>query len=153
MKNIKNILLLGSIILVPHAAQAIILLEDDAVHQLINAAYENDDAAVQRLITHENARVDGIEYGATALYKAAEEGSTDAAEVLLSNDANVNFINRHNGMTPLMIAAKNGQEVIVRMLLNTGKVDTSIVDNAGNTALFYANGRQDIVAMIEQASR
>lgn len=155
MKQIKKSIVLGIILLTPHAVSAIVELEDDAIRNLIIAAYANDNTEVQKLITHENADVDGINHGVTALYSAAEQGSTDAAEVLISNDANVNFQNRKNGMTPLMIAAKKGHDLMVKMLLDTGKVNTSLVDKAGHDALFYAkqNGNEDIIGMISDASQ
>lgn len=41
----------------------------------------------------------------------------------------------NSGRTPLLWAAKNGNDVVMKLLLNTGKVDVDSKDHSGQTPL------------------
>ena len=55
-------------------------------------------------------------------------------------------------LTPLIIAAKNGNAEIVRLLLEKG-ADVNVKTDSGKTALIHAKneGHTDIVEMLEKA--
>jgi len=67
-------------------------------------------------------------------------------ELLVSSGADVNLQDK-NGRTPIMIAALAGHKNLVQMLLKTGKVKLSIVDNDGFGSITYAK-TQEIREMI-----
>ncbi|KAK3338119.1 hypothetical protein B0H65DRAFT_477827 [Neurospora tetraspora] len=52
------------------------------------------------------------------------------------------------------MAAKNGHEAVVKLLLDTGKVDADPKDRAGQTALHIAaeNGHEAVVKLLSLAS-
>ncbi|PKS08786.1 hypothetical protein jhhlp_003395 [Lomentospora prolificans] len=55
-----------------------------------------------------------------------------------------------DGRTPLLYAAKNGHEGVIKLLLATGKVDIDLKDMDGRTPLSYAawNGHEGIVKLL-----
>ncbi|TVY86815.1 Ankyrin repeat,PH and SEC7 domain containing protein [Lachnellula willkommii] len=102
--------------------------------------------------------------GRTPLSWASEEGHLEVVKMLLAKPSvNVNSkssaraeFNKvrgyyHRGMTALMIAAMRGHERIVELLLQTGKVDKTITNKDGRTALWYAteNGYSNIVSLLQ----
>jgi len=76
------------------------------------------------------------EKGNTALLFAAENGKTEAAEVLIEAKANVNLANK-KGTTALMYAALAGNLELVQALL-AASADTKAKDANGQTALVLA---------------
>ncbi|KAH8692543.1 hypothetical protein GQ44DRAFT_596352, partial [Phaeosphaeriaceae sp. PMI808] len=51
---------------------------------------------------------------------------------------------------PLLWAAQNGYETVVKMLLSTGKVDIDLKDQGGQTPLSWAarNGHEAVVQLL-----
>ena len=85
--------------------------------------------------------------GSTALHIAAEAPHDDATTFLLKAGADPN-VRRKDGHTPLTIAAQNGFESILGLLVdsNVGTVgDVNMATTAGYTALHYAAERGDVV--------
>jgi hypothetical protein len=74
--------------------------------------------------------------------------------LIVRDDINVNI--NTSGQTPLLWAAKNGHEAVVKLLLETGKVD---VDSKGNlsrrTPLSWAaeNGHEAVVKLLLETGR
>ncbi|GMI05285.1 hypothetical protein TrRE_jg11774 [Triparma retinervis] len=71
------------------------------------------------------------------------------AELLLKEGADVNVQDK-NGRTPVMIAAMAGHKELVRMMVETGKVDLGIVDKDGFGSITYAR-TQDIREIIVES--
>ena len=84
--------------------------------------------------------------------KAAWEGDTGRAQVLIHNGVDVNARDAF-GRTPLIIAASQGHTYIVRILLEQG-ADPSVRDSVGTTALIAAEARgyDRIVSLLRASS-
>ena len=61
------------------------------------------------------------------MHRAAIIGNLTIAQLLLKEGADIG-IRDTEGRTPLSHAAKNGHEAIVKLLLDTGKVDANLKD-------------------------
>jgi ankyrin repeat protein len=83
------------------------------------------------------------------LLVAAYFGILEAVETLLQSSDN-NDLKDSFGWTPLSLAAKNGHEAVVKMLLETGKVDVNSKDIRGQTPLSGAakNGYLAVVKIL-----
>jgi ankyrin repeat protein len=77
-------------------------------------------------------------FSRTALLEACSRSSdsTDIVRLLLDNGADPNITNK-DGLTPLMVASRNGHTEIVGMLLDNG-ADPNIREDNGDTALMAA---------------
>ena len=71
------------------------------------------------------------------MHRAALGGYTDVISSLIDAGANVNMPDL-DGMTPLMIAAKNGHRFTVELLVRRG-ADVNFRNVKGETALDIAN--------------
>lgn len=83
---------------------------------LMMAAFRGSKPAVLEMLAH-GARVE--QAGWTALHYAVASGSIDVAELLLERHAHIDA-EAPSGMTPLMLAAREGQEKAVMFLLERG---------------------------------
>lgn len=90
---------------------------------LMMAAFRNNRAAVMDLLNH-GAQVN--QKGWTALHYAAAAGSVEITSLLLEKHAYIDA-ETPTGMTPLMIAAREGQEDVVGLLLVEG-ADATLQD-------------------------
>lgn len=92
-------------------------------------------------------------YDNDALMIAARRGLTDIVSLLLSCDAPGNSQNEL-GQCPLLIATENGHEAIVKMLLETGKVNVDSKDQYGQTPLWWAaqNGCEAVMKLLRSSS-
>jgi ankyrin repeat protein len=87
------------------------------------AAFRQNKAVVLDMIKR-GAQVN--QKGWTALHYAAAAGSIEVTQLLLDNYAYIDA-EAPSGMTPLMIAAREGQEKIVELLLEQG-ADATLID-------------------------
>ena len=89
----------------------------------------------------------------TAIFEAAERGDAILVERLLDKGAAVDSKGRF-GWTPLRVAAANGHEAVVKLLLATGKVDADSEDTIGRTPLSWAagNGHEAVVKLLQLGS-
>ncbi|SDG81751.1 MULTISPECIES: ankyrin repeat domain-containing protein [unclassified Duganella] len=91
---------------------------------LMMAAFRKNRAAVMELLNH-GAQVN--QKGWTALHYAAAAGSIEITSLLLEKHAYIDA-ETPTGMTPLMIAAREGQEDVVGLLLVEG-ADATLKDS------------------------
>lgn len=75
--------------------------------------------------------------GTTALHWAVYRDDSEMVRLFLASGANVNAKTRIGSITPLFMAAKNGNAAIIGLLLNAG-VNVNAADTNGTTALMYA---------------
>jgi ankyrin repeat protein len=83
------------------------------------------------------------EYGLVCVILAAIKSSYHDRTILDSKDYD-------NGRTPLSLAAENGNEAVVKMLLETGMVDVNSKDNESQTPLSLTakNGHKAVVKIL-----
>ncbi|KAH6848202.1 ankyrin repeat protein [Chaetomium sp. MPI-CAGE-AT-0009] len=83
------------------------------------------------------------------LCEAVSEGSVDRVEMLLNQFVDVNDRNGE-GRTPLSLAAENGHDAIVKLLVGKDSVKPDTPDNDGRTPLSWAagNGHDAVVGVL-----
>ena len=88
----------------------------------------------------------------TPLIYAAAKGSIEISRLLLAYGAQINAIANSNGLTALMMAAREGHRDLVAMLL-AGDADPNLKSHAGVTALAAARERElkEIVELLVKA--
>ncbi|KAF5977542.1 ankyrin protein 3 [Fusarium bulbicola] len=72
--------------------------------------------------------------GHTPLHWAIQRGDIPLATILLGSKEIAPVVSGSDERTPLSLAAENGHESIVRLLLSTGNVDVNSKDYSGSTA-------------------
>ncbi|KAI4455457.1 molting protein mlt-4 [Holotrichia oblita] len=85
-----------------------------------------------KLLLQNGADVNYVENGVTPLVCAASESHLPILQMLLDNNAEVNFVDQC-GLTALYVAALNGDERILKLLLQYGATTDIIID--GNILL------------------
>jgi ankyrin repeat protein len=105
--------------------------------RLVDAVQQGDKDSIRTLLKQKvdvNApQGDGM----TALHWAAFHEDADTAALLIGAGANVKATTRIGAITPLLIAAKNGNALIVKALLDAG-ADANSATADGATALMTA---------------
>ena len=88
----------------------------------------------------------------TPLIYAAVKGSVEISRLLLAYGAQINAAANINGVTALMMAAREGQDALVAFLLGGG-ADPNLKSHAGFTALAAARERErkDIIELLVKA--
>ncbi|MBP6534275.1 MAG: ankyrin repeat domain-containing protein [Arenimonas sp.] len=118
---------------------------------LIAASGAEDDEIGVRLLHKHKARIDvrGRKQR-TALMVAAQAGLMEVVSVLLELGAQINAQDE-TGLSAYMLAAQNGELEVLKKLQESAKLNRSLVDQQGRTALDYAlsNGRWAAVACID----
>ncbi len=109
---------------------------------LMVAAYTGNRPAVEALIAR-GAEVNQV--GWTALHYAAAAGHNDVVQLLLEHHAYIDA-ESPNKTTPLMMAARGGHILTVKLLLDEG-ADLGLKNDLGMTALDFAkkHEKKDIV--------
>ncbi|MGB7481467.1 MAG: ankyrin repeat domain-containing protein [Burkholderiaceae bacterium] len=109
---------------------------------LMIAAYTGNRPAVEALIAR-GAEVNQV--GWTALHYAAAAGHNDVVQLLLEHHAYIDA-ESPNKTTPLMMAARGGHILTVKLLLDEG-ADLGLKNDLGMTALDFAkkHEKKDIV--------
>lgn len=105
--------------------------------RLSEAAMRGDRAAVVSLLK-QGVDIDGAQGdGSTALHWAAFNDDLETAKILIAAGANVKVTTRDGAITPLFMAATNGNAAIIEALLKAGAGANSVKAN-GTTALMLA---------------
>jgi ankyrin repeat protein len=109
---------------------------------LMLAAYKNKPALVRALL---DKGAEPNQTGWTALHYAATVGNNDIVQLLLDRSAYIDA-ESPNQTTPIMMAARGGHILTVKLLLDEG-ADVTLKNGAGMTALDFARagGFNDIV--------
>lgn len=96
-------------------------------------------------------------FGGTALIPACERGHVETVRELLKTDIDVNHVNNlgWTGLMEAVVLSDGGARhvEIVRMLIESGRVDVNIPDRDGITPLQHAKkrGYREIAALLQQA--
>jgi ankyrin repeat protein len=110
----------------------------EAADARISVAAMNGDIASVQTLLKQGADVNAPQGdGTTALHWAALRNDLTLTELLLGASADVNAKTRLGEMTPLFMAAKNGNAEIIKALLNAG-ADAKSVSTTGTTTLMLA---------------
>jgi len=117
--------------------------------RLSEAAMRGDRAAVASLLK-QGADIDGAQGdGSTALHWAAFNDDLETTKMLIAAGANVKVTTREGAITPLFMAANNGNAAIMEALLKAGAGANSVKAN-GTTVLMLAasSGNPDAVKLL-----
>ncbi|KIW65253.1 hypothetical protein PV04_07527 [Phialophora macrospora] len=116
------------------------------------AAERNDNSAMKLLQDH--FKDDGDLITQFLLLWAAKTGHEGVARLLLERGDYPNAKDA-SGANAFLLAAMNGCDAVVSLLLTLEKVDVDMKDEVGRTALSFAaeNGYSDIVAMLLASGR
>jgi ankyrin repeat protein len=108
-----------------------------------DAAMRGDVEAVRALVK-QGADVNAAHGdGMTALHWAAENGSVEIAQILVTAGASTSAVTRHGGFTPLHVAARAGRAEVAKALLAAG-ADPNVTTASGATALHQAAGAGNV---------
>ncbi|RYP77952.1 hypothetical protein DL771_000811 [Monosporascus sp. 5C6A] len=145
-------------------------LKDNRGQTPLSSAAENGhEAVVKQLLITGKADINLQDHhGQTPLFWAAKNGheavvkqlldtgkadinlkDNDVKQLLSTGKADTNSKD-NDGQTPLLWAARNGNEAVVKQLLATGKADINLKDNCGVTPLLWAaiNGDKAVVTQL-----
>ncbi len=87
--------------------------------------------------------------GLTPLHKAVEKDDIAAVKTLLANGANANAATTLGHVTPLALAANDGDAAIIQILLDAhAEVDTANADGATPLMLAAASGSVDAIKVL-----
>jgi ankyrin repeat protein len=105
--------------------------------RLSEAAMRGDHSAVATLLK-QGVDIDGAQGdGSTALHWAAFNDDLETTKMLIAAGANVKVTTREGAITPLFMAANNGNAAIIEVLLKAGAGANSVKAN-GTTVLMLA---------------
>ncbi|KAK0763420.1 hypothetical protein N5P37_002797 [Trichoderma harzianum] len=125
--------------------------DDDVGRMLFREAIKNGDIEVMKILAG-SADEDAVgNYGWLVLISAAIRGDADTVRGLLAtNKVDPDSRDKRAGRTALSWATENGHTEVVKLLLDTNKVNVNSVNGDGSTPLHYASLRQhdDIVNLL-----
>ena len=105
----------------------------------------------ERLLETKKVDVNAIDSnGQSPLQVAAQNGDSKVIELLIANNANLDFLD-NDGATALLLAASGGKSDVVKKLI-AGGADTKKLDSSGHSALHlaaWAGDPKSISALLE----
>ena len=119
---------------------------------LVEAISKGNTSEVIRLLNEGADPISPDSSGSTSLHWAAWFGHKKIAKLLLDKGANPNAHNQATGWTPLFDALNNNKKAIVQLLLDHG-ADPTIKDSWGNTASYFARGKDEAGPFFISADR
>ncbi len=84
--------------------------------------------------------------GLTAIHQVAIDGDTELAQLLIYAGANLKATTRLGGYTPLLLAAKNGDDAMIETLLKGG-ADPNQATTNGTSPLMFAAASGNVAAV------
>ena len=129
------------------------LLEDAGEDQKARTMFQEAAKCYGTIFRKDQVDAPEMQNGMTLLAWAAARGDKDVIELLLAGRGEVELdVNMRDmqGRTPLSHAAGYGQEAIVKLLLDTSKIEVDSNDRNVWTPLTWAakNGHEDIVKVL-----
>lgn len=124
---------------------------------LIFSAAVGDIDEVRKLLTEESCAINAVDKeGYTALLRASQAGNHQIVALLLENGADPNIRSTLHQRTALTEASKRGHSEVVRSLLKSPMVNTSLVDqdlgcNAKTIAIRHKN--REITDLIKEFNK
>ena len=119
-------------------------------HPIYAAVKAGDLEKVKAFLKYDPSlvREKGDEFEGTPLHRAADQGQTEIAELLLANGAKIDASDSM-GARPLHWAADEDRKGVVELLLAKG-VEVDIRDNDGHTALHHAaaKGSREVTKLL-----
>jgi ankyrin repeat protein len=107
---------------------------------------------LRQMLSKEELRRAGYRDDLSTFIDCARRGPLDKVQLFLDSDIDVNAFDK-DGDRALIAASLNGQEAIVRLLLDQPQIDVNVTNNDHDTALIVAAraARRDVVALLVQA--
>jgi ankyrin repeat protein len=115
-----------------------VILTAAAIDAPVANAVMNGDRDAVRSLLKQKANVNAAQGdGMTALHWAAFRDDLEIAQLLVQSGANVKAVTRNGALTPIFMAAKNGNPRMIEVLLKGG-ADVNTADVNGTTVLMIA---------------
>jgi ankyrin repeat protein len=123
-----------------------------AVEAILEAAANRGQVdAVQLLLERAGTDISSSKWSVIAqLFNAAYTGDEENMQKLLSSGVDPEMKSKEDGWTPLIAAASEGHQAVVKLLLGNTRLGIESADNRGETALFLAaeNGHTEVVRLL-----
>jgi ankyrin repeat protein len=127
------------------SAQSFAAASSDIADAAMNRNKDAVRALLQKKVDVNAAQVDGT----TALHWAVRADDLETADLLIRAGANVSAVNRE-GVTPIRLAAINGNPPMIEKLIKSGVNPNASLSKFGDTALMLAarTGKVDSVKVL-----
>jgi ankyrin repeat protein len=128
-------------------------IENNRILNLLESRAKVSAASQAMMATSFSAYSQHVPRQMTGVHVAAYFGLEQVTMGLLDSKSSLNYdvdLEDSYGRTPLSWAVKNGHEAVVKLLLNTGKINVNSKDNNGRTLLLWAaeKGNEAVVKLL-----
>jgi ankyrin repeat protein len=119
--------------------------KDDEARTPLSYAAESDQIGTKLLLDHTGIDPDATDIdNRSPLFHAAEEGHTEALELLLRRNVQLNLKDNNNGRTALNTAAAKGHTEAIKLLIKHDGVDINSQDDWGYSPLYFLSQNGDM---------